>query len=113
MGILLVPAACESVPAPVQDMAAAERAVQAAADAGAGSLAPAELEQARRKLDAARSAMQGQQHDKARRLAEQTVVDAELAQVTARAEEAARAAAAMRAQIGDPARAALRPAAEL
>jgi hypothetical protein len=113
MGILLVPAACESVPAPVQDMAAAERAVQAAADAGADSLAPAELEQARRKLDAARSAMQAQQHDKARQLAEQTVVDAELAQVTAGAEEAARAVAAMRAQIGDPARAALRPAAEL
>jgi hypothetical protein len=108
---LLVVAACASVPAPLQDVAEADRAVQAAADADAGSLAPAELEKARRKLDAAKSALQDQQHLKARQLAEQAVVDAELAQVTARAEAAARAAAEMRAQVGDPDRSAPRPAA--
>jgi hypothetical protein len=111
MSTLLVLAACASVPAPVHEVADAERAVEAAADADAGILAPAELETARRKLDAARSALLAQQHLKARQLAEQAVVDAELAQVTARAEAAARSAAEMRAQIGDPGRAALRPAA--
>ncbi len=113
MSILLALTACASVPPPVQDMAAAEAAVQAAVDADALTLAPAELEQARRKLDAAQRALQEQQHDRARQLAEQAVVDAELAQVTARAEAAARKAATLRAQIGDPARAALRPAAAL
>jgi len=108
---LLVVAACASVPAPVQDVAQAERAVQAAADADAGTLAPAEFEKARRKLDEAKSALQAQQHLTARQLAEQAVVDAELAQITARAEAAARSAAEMRAQIGDPGRSALRPAA--
>jgi hypothetical protein len=108
--MLFAVAACASVPAPVQEVADAERAVQAAADAGAGTLAPAELEKARRKLDAARSALQAQQHLQARQLAEQALVDAELAQVTARAEEAARSTS-IRAQIGDPGRPAIRPAA--
>ena len=111
MSTLLVLAACANVPAPVHEVAEAERAVQAATDADAESLAPAELDKARRKLAAARSALQAQERLKARQLAEQAVVDAELAQVTARAEAAARSAAELRAQIGDPGRAALRPAA--
>ena len=108
---LLLVAACASVPAPVQEVAEAERAVQAAAEADAGTLAPAELDKARRKLVAAKGALQAQQHLEARQLAEQAVVDAELARITARAEVAARAAAEIRAQIGDPGGAATRPAA--
>ena len=81
---LLALAACASVPAPVQDVAEAERAVQAAADADAGTVAPAEFATARGKLEAAKSALQAQQHLKARRLAEQALVDAELAQVKAK-----------------------------
>jgi Domain of unknown function (DUF4398) len=94
-------AACASIPPPVQDVAEAERAVQAAADAGAGTVAPAEFEKARGKLEAAKSALQAQQHLKARQLAEQALVDAELAQVTAEAEAGARAATEIRAQIRD------------
>jgi uncharacterized membrane protein len=101
MMALLALAACASVPAPVQDVAEAERAVQAAADAGAGTVAPAEFATARGKLEAAKSALQAQQHLKARRLAEQALVDAELAQVTAEAEEDARATTEIRAQIRD------------
>jgi uncharacterized membrane protein len=111
MVTLLAVAACASVPAPVQEVAEAERAVQVAAEADAATLAPAELDKARRKLDAAKGALQEQQHLKARQLAEQAVVDAELAQITARAEVAARSAAEIRAQIGDPGRSAMRPAA--
>jgi hypothetical protein len=101
MIVLLTLAACASIPAPVQDVAEAERAVQAAADAGAETVAPAEFEKARGKLEAAKSALQAQQHLKARRLAEQASVDAELAQVTAEAEADARTAAEIRAQIRD------------
>jgi hypothetical protein len=108
---LLVLAACASLPAPTHEVADAERAVQAAAEADAGILAPVELDKARRKLDAAKGALQEQQHLEARQLAEQAVVDAELAQITARAEVAARSAAEIRAQIGDPGRSAMRPAA--
>jgi hypothetical protein len=108
---LCVLAACASVPAPLQEVADAERAVQAAADADAGILAPAEFEKARGKLDAAKAALQAQQHLQARQLAEQAMVDAELAGITARTEEAERSAAAIRAQIGDPGGAAVRPAA--
>jgi Domain of unknown function (DUF4398) len=96
---LLTLAACTSVPAPVQDVAEAEHAVQAAADAGAETVAPTEFKKARGKLEAAKSALQAQQHLKARQLAEQALVDAELAQVTAEAEAGARAAAEIRAQI--------------
>jgi Domain of unknown function (DUF4398) len=99
MIVLSTLAACASIPPPVQDVAEAERAVQAAADAGAGTVAPAEFEKARGKLEAAKSALQAQQHLKARQLAEQALVDAELAQVTAEAEAGARAAAEIRAQI--------------
>jgi Domain of unknown function (DUF4398) len=98
---LLVVAACASVPPPLQEVAHAERAVQAAADADAGTLAPVELEKARGKLDAAKSALHEQQHLKARQLAEQALVDAELAEITARTRETARAAAEIQKQIGD------------
>lgn len=107
--MLAVPAACTTVPAPVQELAEAEHAVQAASASDAVTLARAEVDKARRKLEAARSALQAQDHTLARRLAEQAVVDAELAQITARAEETERAAAAIETQIGEPGETAVRP----
>jgi hypothetical protein len=109
---LSVLAACTSVPAPVQDMANAERAVQEAAAADAGALAPTELDKARRKLEAAKGALAAQENLRARQLAEQALVDAELAEVTASAEQAARTAAEIRAQIGGPAGSATQPVAD-
>jgi hypothetical protein len=96
-------AACANVPAPLQDVAEAERAVQAAADANAATLAPAAYDQARGKLEAAKTALQAQEHLKARQLAEQALGDAELAEITAHQQEAERAAAEIRTQIRAPA----------
>jgi chromosome segregation ATPase len=107
--MLAVLAACTTVPAPVQELAEAEHAVQAASASDAMTLAPAEVDKARRKLEAARSALRAQDHTLARRLAEQAVVDAELAQITARAEETERAAAAIETQIGGPGEIAVQP----
>jgi hypothetical protein len=107
MSTLLALAACANTPAPVQEMAAAERAVQVAADADAETLAPVEFEKARRKLAAASSALQAQDHLEARQLAEQAVADAELAQVTASLREAERAATDLRVQIRDAERSAM------
>jgi Domain of unknown function (DUF4398) len=104
-------AACASVPAPLQDVANAERAVQEAAAADAETLAPAELDKARRKLEAAKGALAAQENLQARQLAEQALVDAELAEITASAEQAARTAAELRAQIGDPGGSATQPVA--
>jgi septal ring factor EnvC (AmiA/AmiB activator) len=96
---LAVLAGCTTVPAPVQEMAEADRAVQAAAAIDAETLAPVAFEKARRKLEEARSALRAQQHERARLLAEQTVVDAEFARITAQAEETERTAAGLRGKI--------------
>ena len=98
---LLLLVACASAPPPVQEMADAGRALQAAAAADAESLAPAAFDKARQKLEAAKTALQAGEHLRAHRLAEQALVDAEVAQAAADAEKAARAAAALRAQIHD------------
>jgi hypothetical protein len=95
-------AACTTVPAPVQEVAEAEHAVQAAAATDAETLAPTEFNRARHKLEEARSALQAGQHLRARQLAEQAVVDAELAQITARMQETERAAAEIRVKMRDP-----------
>jgi hypothetical protein len=100
---------CTTVPAPMQELAEAEGAGQAASAADAPTVAAVELDKARRKLEAARSALQAKDHVLARQLAEQAVVDAEIAQITARAAEIEQAAAAIGAQIGGPGETAIHP----
>jgi hypothetical protein len=86
--ILATLAACSSVPAPVGEMSAAQTAVTAAEQADAVQHAPAELDRARDKLIRAQAAMQEEDNQEARRLAEQALVDARLAEAKARAETA-------------------------
>jgi hypothetical protein len=81
--------ACSGTPAPIDVLAAADLAVRKA-EVTAATHAGAELRQARAKLDAAQLAMQADQHETARRLAEQALVDAEVAEARARAEIARR-----------------------
>jgi hypothetical protein len=81
-------AACSSTPAPVGEISAAQTAVTAAEQADAAQHAPAELDRARDKLVRAQAAMQDDDNEDARRLAEQALVDARLAEARARAEVA-------------------------
>jgi hypothetical protein len=82
-------AACSSTPdAPVGELSAAQTAVTAAEQADAAQHAPAELDRARDKLVRAQAAMQDDDNEVARRLAEQALVDARLAEARARAEVA-------------------------
>lgn len=81
-------AACSSTPAPVGEISAAQTAVTAAEQADAAQHAPAELDRARDKLTRAQAAMQDDDNEDARRLAEQSLVDARLAEARARAEVA-------------------------
>ncbi len=96
--LLLAMAACSATPAPTDALAAADRAVRKA-EVTAATHAGAELRQARMKLDAAQLAMQADQHETALRLAEQALIDAEVAEARARAEIALRTVAEMRQRI--------------
>jgi hypothetical protein len=79
---------CGSVPAPVAEMSAAQTAVTSAEEANAAEYAPSDLDRARDKLIRAQAAMQEEDNEEARRLAEQALVDARVAEAKARAETA-------------------------
>ncbi|QBQ55029.1 DUF4398 domain-containing protein [Nitrosococcus wardiae] len=77
---------CASVPPPRKEMAEATLIVSEAQETEAPQYAPVELRTARNKLSAAESAMAEEDYKKARRLAEQALVDAQLAEAKSQAE---------------------------
>jgi hypothetical protein len=77
-------------------MVAADVAVREAEESGAGEHAPLELRLAREKLDEAKRAIDGDEYELARRLAEQAYVDAQLAEAKAHSEKAREAAQEVR-----------------
>ena len=98
-GVSVGLAACASDPAPEAELAAAAVAVDEAEEANAPAQAPGPYELARDKLERAREAMEDGENLEARRLAEQALVDAQLAEAEARSEVARQNAAALRASI--------------
>lgn len=80
--------ACSSVPAPVAELEAAEQAILTAEQARVNTYAASELTQARQKLQDARAAVLQKEMVQARRLAQQSKLDAELALARAGAAEA-------------------------
>jgi hypothetical protein len=92
-------AACASGPAPDTEMGAAELALSQAEDAEAAARAPAPYALARDKLERARDAMADGENLEARRLAEQALVDAQLAEAEARSAVARESAAELRQSI--------------
>lgn len=84
--------ACASPPAPVEQLAVAEAAVQRASTANTQEGAPTELRVATDKLVAARSALAAGDRDRARQLAEQAEVDAQVAEIHGKARRSAAAA---------------------
>ena len=81
-------AGCSAARPPVAQVAQAELAVSQAAQSKAPVYAPADLRIAREKMVSAQRAMAVDDHVEARRLAEQAVIDAQLAQAKANASEA-------------------------
>jgi hypothetical protein len=79
---------CSAARPPVAQVAQAELAVSQAAQSKAPVYAPADLRIAREKLASAQHEMVIDDYDDARRLAEQAVIDAQLAQAKANASEA-------------------------
>jgi hypothetical protein len=90
-----VMAGCASVPAPTEQLAVSKAAVANAVDAGGPELAPVEMRTAQEKLDRATQAMAAKDYDRARSLAEQAQVDAQLAGSKARSAKAQKAALAV------------------
>ena len=92
-------AACASGPPPDAEMGAAELALSQAEDAEAAARAPGPYALARDKVERARDAMADGENLEARRLAEQALVDAQLAEAEARSAIARENAAELRQSI--------------
>jgi hypothetical protein len=88
-------AGCASVPAPTEQLAVSKAAVANAVGAGGTEFAPAEMRTAQEKLDRANQAMAAKDYERARWLAEQAQVDAQLAVAKARSAKAQKAAYAL------------------
>jgi predicted S18 family serine protease len=85
--------------APTVALAQADTAVRQATESKASTYAPAELSKAREKLLSAQAAMNMSDYERARLLAEEATVDAQLAQAKGEARDAEHDAAELRAAI--------------
>lgn len=88
-------ASTPSVPAPTEQMAVSRAAVNNASSAGGNEFAPLQLKSAMEKMDGAERAMGEKNYARAKLLAEEALVDAKLAETTARAAKAKKAADAL------------------
>ena len=85
-------AGCATIPAPTAQMAVSKAEISNASSAGGNEFAPQPLKSAMEKMDAAEQAMANRDYQRARRLAEEAQVDAQLAAATARSAKAQKAA---------------------
>lgn len=91
--MMMAASGCSSAQAPTATMSQAQLAISEAEQNRASQYAPLELSNARAKLHEAEQAMRNEDYRKARRLSEQALVDARLAEATAESEIARRDAA--------------------
>lgn len=89
---------CAGTP-PTAQMALSSEAVDSATNAGGGVAAPVEMQSARQKLDQAKRAMAEHEYDKAKVLARDAQVDAQLAEAKADSAKARAAAAELQKSI--------------
>lgn len=89
-------AGCSTVGPPKDSVAAADLAVREASKSKAPQYSPLELRRATDKLDEAKRAMDKKEYIRARRLADEALVDAQLAEAKAASEDARRDASDVR-----------------
>jgi hypothetical protein len=97
-------AGCAQAPLPDEALSAAELTIARARAAGAERHAPAELARAEEKLQAAQAAVRAKAPERARTLADQALLDAELAEIAAQAAQAEAIASRLRQHVGQPSR---------
>jgi hypothetical protein len=95
LGIVLALGGCSSARPPVDELSAAELAVREAESGKAAQFAPLELRLARDKFSNAKEAMDNKDYVRARHLAEQALVDAQLAEAKALSESSRQSAQEM------------------
>ena len=88
-------AGCASVPPPTEQMAVSKSAIANAVSAGGPEYAPVEMKLAQDKMDRARRAMEKEDYENARWLAEEAQADARLAEKKAQSAKAQKAALVM------------------
>jgi hypothetical protein len=88
----VVIAGCASIPPPTEQMAVSRSALANAASAGGAEYAPVEMRTAQEKMDRAGRAMEKEEYENARRLAEEAQADARLAEKKAQSAKAQKAA---------------------
>lgn len=88
----VVMAGCASVPKPTDQIAVSNAAISSAVSAGGSQYAPVEMTAATTKMERARQAMDREEYESARWLAEQAQVDARLAEKKAGSAKAQKAA---------------------
>ena len=91
----VVMAGCSSIPPPKEQMAVSKSAIANAVAAGGAEYAPVEMRAAQDKMDRATRAMEKEDYDNARVLAEQAQADARLAEKMAQSAKARKSAAVM------------------
>lgn len=79
---------CAPKIAPVENITSAEMAIKEAQESNASVNAPLELKVATDKLNQAKAAMEQEQFDRARLLADEAMLDAQLAEAKSRSEKA-------------------------
>lgn len=88
-------AGAPTIPAPTEQMALSRSAISSASSAGGSEYAPVQLKSAMDKMDSAEHAMGTKNYGLARQMAEEALVDAQLAAAAARAGKAQKAADAL------------------
>ena len=88
-------AGCSSIPPPKEQMAVSKSAIANAVSAGGSEYAPVEMRSAQEKMDRANRAMEKEDYESARRLAEEAQADARLAEKKADSAKAQKAASVM------------------
>ena len=86
---------CASIPPPTEQMAVSKSAIANAVSAGGSEYAPVEMKLAQDKMDRARRAMEKEDYENARWLAEEAQADARLAEKKAQSAKAQKAALVM------------------
>lgn len=92
-------AACATVPPPTEQIAVSKSAIANAISAGGNEYAAVEMKSAQEKMDRAARAMQTEDYENARWLAEQAQADARLAEKKAQSAKAQKAANVMQEDI--------------
>lgn len=89
---VLLMAGCASMPPPTEQLAVSKAAVTSAVSAGGNEFASIEMKAAQEKLDRANQALEKEDYENARWLAEQAQIDATLAEKKAQSAKAQKAA---------------------